>query len=161
MYRMRRLPPPDSVTRPPPSSTMRGPCALRTFAVAFIVMVTAAGPQWKAMTPPAATAFTTASEVQLAGVPLPMTRSGCDVSTGRASAGIEARPFGLPGDGGRAGGAVVGGAVDGTGVVEVVAGDPVAPPVAVTGGLADPQATIGSPARTRRPTAKRGRARTG
>src|SRR5688572_26125388 len=100
---MRRLPSPLSVTRPPPSSTMRGPLALRTFAVAAIVMVTGAGPQSNVITPPAATAATTAADVQLAAVPLPTTRSGREVSTARASAGTLARPAGLPA---RSGGAV-------------------------------------------------------
>ncbi|GIE86021.1 hypothetical protein Are01nite_25010 [Actinoplanes regularis] len=72
-------------------------CAFFTLAVAVIVMVTGAGPQSKVMMPPAATAFTTAAEVQLAGVPLPTVRSGLLVFTGRAAAGIEARPAGLPG----------------------------------------------------------------
>src|SRR5690349_12195016 len=94
---MRRLPPPLSVTRPPPSSTTSGPWSLRTLAVAFMAIVTGAGPQSKVITPPAATAVTTAADVQLAGVPLPTTRSGRRVSTARASAGTEAPPPGLPG----------------------------------------------------------------
>ncbi|GIH16938.1 hypothetical protein Raf01_51100 [Rugosimonospora africana] len=69
---------------------------MRTFAVAFIVMVTGACPQEKVMIPPAATAATTAAEVQLAGVPLPTTRVGWVVSTAFASAGTAAWPFGLP-----------------------------------------------------------------
>src|SRR5881394_792751 len=92
---MRRWPPPLSVTLPPPSSTMRG-LALRTFAVAVMVMVTGSGPHEKVMTPPAATALTTASEVQLAGVPVPMTRVGWLVSAAAASAGTIACPPGLP-----------------------------------------------------------------
>jgi hypothetical protein len=48
------------------------------------------------MMPPAATAFTTASDVQLAALPLPTVRSGLDVSTALASAGTVALPFGLP-----------------------------------------------------------------
>jgi hypothetical protein len=62
-----------------------------------MVIVTGAGPQSKVITPPAATAATTAAEVQLAGVPLPITRSGSLVSTARASAGTAAPPPGLPG----------------------------------------------------------------
>jgi hypothetical protein len=93
---MRRLPPPLSVTRPPPSSTT-SPWSLRTLAVAFIAMVTGAGPQSKVITRPAATAVTTAADVQLAGVPLPTTRSGLPVSAALASAGTEAAPSGLPG----------------------------------------------------------------
>jgi len=46
--------------------------------------------------PPFATAFTTFLDVQLLAVPLPMTRSGVDVSTARASAGMGASPAGLP-----------------------------------------------------------------
>src|SRR5262249_37330210 len=93
---MRRWPPPLSVTLPPPSSTMRDPLALRTLAVAFIAMTTGWGPRENVMPPRGATAATTASEVQLAGVPLPITRVGCEVSTARASAGTAARPFGFP-----------------------------------------------------------------
>jgi hypothetical protein len=43
-----------------------------TFAVADMVIVTGLGPQLNVMTPPSATAWTTAAEVQLAGVPFPM-----------------------------------------------------------------------------------------
>ena len=93
---MRRLPAPDSVTSPPPSITTREPWSLRTFAVAVMVIVTGAGPHLKVITPPAATALTTAADVQLAGVPVPITWFGCDVSTGRAAAGIEAWPLGFP-----------------------------------------------------------------
>jgi hypothetical protein len=77
---------------------------LRTFAVAVIVMVTGAGPQLNVMMPPAATAFTTAAEVQLAGVPLPTLRVGWLVSTARAADGTVACPFGLPGLGSSLGG---------------------------------------------------------
>jgi hypothetical protein len=87
--------------------------ALRTFAVAFIAMVTGAGPQENVMMPPAATAATTAAEVQLAGVPLPTTRVGWEVSTAFASAGTVAWPFGLPGAG--SGGAALLGGADGLG----------------------------------------------
>src|SRR5689334_21515203 len=100
---MRRLPPPLSVTRPPPSSTT-WLLALRTFAVAVIVMVTGAGPQLNVMMPPAATAFTTAADVQLAGVPLPTLRVGWLVSTARPADGTVACPFGLPGLGSSLGG---------------------------------------------------------
>jgi hypothetical protein len=43
-----------------------------------------------------ATALTTAAEVQLAGVPLPMTWFGWLVFTARAARGTNAWPFGLP-----------------------------------------------------------------
>jgi hypothetical protein len=77
---------------------------LRTSAVASIVIVTGRGPQENVITPPAATAATTACEVQLAGVPLPMTWSGWLVLTGRAAGGTYAWPAGLPAAGRRAGG---------------------------------------------------------
>jgi hypothetical protein len=95
---MRRFPPPLSVTRPPPSRTT---CelALRTFAVAAIVIVTGAAPQSNVMIPPLATALTTAAEVQLAGVPVPTVRVGWLVSTARAAAGTAACPARLPGFG--------------------------------------------------------------
>jgi hypothetical protein len=48
------------------------------------------------MMPPAATAATTAAEVQLAAVPEPTIRVGCEVSAARASAGTGAWPPGLP-----------------------------------------------------------------
>jgi hypothetical protein len=68
---------------------------LTTFAVADIVIVTGSGPHENVMTPPAATAATTAADVQLAAVPSPTTRSGREVSTasGReAPTGTGARP---------------------------------------------------------------------
>jgi hypothetical protein len=58
--------------------------------------VTGFGPQLKVMTPPFATALTTAAEVQLAGVPLPMTWFGWLVFTARATRGTDAWPFGFP-----------------------------------------------------------------
>ncbi len=71
-YRILRLPPPLSVIRPPPSSTTR--ClVLITLAVVVMEMVTGLGPQLKVMIPPAATARTTAADVQLAGRPSPIT----------------------------------------------------------------------------------------
>jgi hypothetical protein len=88
-----------------------------------MVIVTGAGPQKNVITPPAATAATTASDVQLAGVPSPITRVGFDVSSAAASAGIAASPSGFPG-GGRRGGtggaaSVAGGVCPaGTGVVD-------------------------------------------
>src|SRR2546430_2073852 len=97
---------------------MRG-LALRTFAVAFSVMVTGPGPHEKVMTPPAATALTTASEVQLSGVPVPMTRVGWLVSAAAASAGTIACPPGLP-----PGGAGFGFAEGGTGAGAGLAGAP-------------------------------------
>src|ERR1044072_8917934 len=103
---MRRLPPPLRVTRPPPSSTTFG-LLLRTLAVAVMRMVTGAGPQSKVITPPAATADTTAADVQPAAVPLPMTLVGLLVSSAFASAGMAARPLGVPGAGGGLGGGFV------------------------------------------------------
>ncbi|GAB2835444.1 hypothetical protein GCM10027176_44720 [Actinoallomurus bryophytorum] len=75
---------------------MRGPWAFLIFAVAPIVMVTGLGPQENRMTPPAATADTTALDVQLPGVPFPITLVACEVSTARAAAGTAAWPSGLP-----------------------------------------------------------------
>jgi hypothetical protein len=72
--------------------------------VACIVIVTGRGPQEKVITPPAATAATTACEVQLAGVPSPMTWSGWLVLTGRPAGGTYAWPAGLPAAGSRTGG---------------------------------------------------------
>jgi len=69
---------------------------LRTLAVAAIVIVTGAGPQLNVMTPPAATAATTAAEVQLAALPSPTTRFGCPTSTACPSAGTAAFPAGFP-----------------------------------------------------------------
>jgi hypothetical protein len=63
---------------------------LTIFAVAAIGMVTGAAPHRKVITPPAATAATTAADVQLAAVPVPITRSGREVSTARGSAGMGA-----------------------------------------------------------------------
>src|SRR3954447_21341602 len=93
---MRRLPAPLSVTLPPPSSTILGPLALRIFAVAVSTIVTGSGPHENVITPPAATARTTAADVQLAAVPCPTTRVGWDVSTARPSGGTGAWPSGLP-----------------------------------------------------------------
>src|SRR5262245_20108999 len=92
---MRRLPPPLSVTKPPPSSTSFG-LRFLTLAVAAIVIVTGSVPQLNVTMPPLATALTTAADEQPAGVPVPMTRVGCDVSTAFAAAGTVAWPFGLP-----------------------------------------------------------------
>src|SRR5689334_10368606 len=102
MYRIRRAPPPLSATIPPPSRTTRL-LVLRTSAVASMVIVTGRGPQEKVITPPAATAATTACEVQLAGVPSPMTWSGWLVLTGCPADGTSAWPAGLPAAGSRTG----------------------------------------------------------
>jgi hypothetical protein len=126
------------VTFPPPSSTITGPWSLRTLAVAFIVIVTGAGPQSNVMMPPAATARTTASEVHVSGRPVPMTRVGREVSAARASAGMAALPFGFPGLGSPAGG-VVGGELVGGGVaVPVGDADAESGPASGTAGPADP-----------------------
>src|ERR1700678_1596178 len=92
MYRMRRTPPPLSVTGPPPSRTTLA-LVLRTLAVAVITMVTGRGPQENAITPPAATARTTARDVQLPGVPSPTTWSAWSVAEVAAwiVAGVTAR----------------------------------------------------------------------
>src|SRR3954471_2586545 len=59
-------------------------------------MVTCLRPQLKTMIPPRATARTTAAEVQLFAVPLPISRVGCEVFTGFPAAGTGAWPAGLP-----------------------------------------------------------------
>jgi hypothetical protein len=107
--------------------------ALRTFAVAVILIVTGAGPHEKVITPPAATADTTACDVQLAAVPLPTTCVGCEVFTGLPSAGTLAWPFGLPACGSVAGAffgggffvVVVGGVVVVGAGEDMVAGAPI------------------------------------
>jgi hypothetical protein len=60
-------------------------------AVVLILMVTGLRPQENRIMPPARTAATTPAEVQLAAVPRPTTRVGCDVSTGRPAAGTGTR----------------------------------------------------------------------
>src|ERR1700690_2967524 len=89
---MRVVPPPDSVTVPPPSIT-RSPClsapaTLLITSAAVSVMVAGSGPQANVTTPPFATAAASAASVQLPGVPVPTTVVGCDVSTSLPSAGI-------------------------------------------------------------------------
>ena len=106
------------------------------------------------MTPPAATAATTAAEVQLAAVPWPTTRSGCELSTARAAAGTAAPPPGFPARGsaatgfrtvreglGPADGRAVVGPVPGAGVAMAVPTAPAAgpaPTAAPPEGAADP-----------------------
>ncbi|BFU43101.1 hypothetical protein KRMM14A1004_13380 [Krasilnikovia sp. MM14-A1004] len=109
---------------------------MRTFAVARIVIVTGSGPQSNVITPPAATARTTAAEVQLAGVPVPTTRSGRLVSTARPAAGTAALPAGLPGAGPAAFRAVADG--EAFGAAAVAAGA-----VRVEGGADDAVTTAG------------------
>src|SRR4051794_24759182 len=92
---MRTFPAPLSVTFPPPSMTT-GPVLLKTFAVAVRVIVAGAAPQLNVITPPFATAATNASEVQLSGVPVPMTVFGFAMLSACASGGTTHLPFGLP-----------------------------------------------------------------
>src|SRR5882757_11297488 len=66
-----------------------------------MVMVTGFGPQLNVMMPPRATALTTAAEVQLAGVPVPMTWSGWLVFTAAPARGTLAWPSGFPKSGRR------------------------------------------------------------
>jgi hypothetical protein len=68
---------------------------LRTLAVVSMVMVTGLGPQANVITPPAATASTTAADVQLAAVPVPITWSGWAMLTGWPAAGTGAMPVPL------------------------------------------------------------------
>jgi hypothetical protein len=62
-------------------------------------IVTGLGPHENLIRPPARTAATTAAEVQLRGVPLPMTRLG--VAAG-AAAGVAAKPATTPSAAGHA-----------------------------------------------------------
>jgi hypothetical protein len=84
-----------SVTLPPPSSTTSW-LVFTTLAVAVIVIVTGRGPQLKVMMPPSATALTTAADVQLAGLPFPITWPGWLMLTARAAGGMYPPPSGLP-----------------------------------------------------------------
>ena len=93
------MPPPLKVTLLPPSITIFGPLSLKIFAVSVIVIVIGAAPQSKVMIPPCATAATKAAPVQLAGVPLPTTWVGFELSSAWASAGTAQAPFGLPAGG--------------------------------------------------------------
>src|ERR1700761_4530447 len=93
---MRILPPPDSAILLPPSITIFAPALLATFAVAVSTIVVGSAPQLNVITPPLATAATTASPVQLAGVPVPTTVVGLDTSSACASAGTAHVPSGLP-----------------------------------------------------------------
>jgi hypothetical protein len=68
-------------------------------AVAAIVITTGAEPHEKVITPPLATAATTAAEVQLPALPLPTTVVGCEVSTACPAAGTAACPPGFPNEG--------------------------------------------------------------
>ena len=70
-----------------------------TLAVAVITIVTGLAPQSNLMIPPAATARTTAADVQLAGLPSPITWSGWLVSTALPAGGTGKCPFGLPNPG--------------------------------------------------------------
>jgi hypothetical protein len=60
-----------------------------------MVMVTGLGPQENVITPPAATASTTAWDVQLAALPSPITWSGWAMLTGWPAAGTAAIPVPL------------------------------------------------------------------
>jgi hypothetical protein len=68
------------------------------FMVAVIAIVAGAVPQSKVMMPAFVTAALKAANVQLAGVPVPTTVVGLDVSTGMPAAGTPAvhEPFGFP-----------------------------------------------------------------
>jgi hypothetical protein len=68
---------------------------LVTLAVFLSLMTTGLGPHENRMIPPAGTAAITAAEVQLAAVPRPTTRLGCDVSTGRPVTGTGTRAHAL------------------------------------------------------------------
>jgi len=61
-----------------------------------MMIVTGFEPHLKTIFPPLATAETTASEVQLSGVPVPMTRLGLAVLTARPAVGTFTFPDGFP-----------------------------------------------------------------
>src|SRR5690242_17064299 len=96
---MRVVPPPLSVTLPPPSITMSGPVSLKILAGRSSVIVTGSGPQSNVITPPAATAAMTASPVQLAAVPSPTTVRGLATSASAPAGGTAHIPSGLPAGG--------------------------------------------------------------
>src|SRR3954454_12810617 len=93
---IRFVPPPERVTLPPPSSTSFA-VLLRILRVWLRVIVTGFAPQLNVTTPPAATADTTAAEVQLAAVPLPTTWSGLLTSSRPMPDGTATVPEVLPG----------------------------------------------------------------
>jgi hypothetical protein len=64
-----------------------------------MVITTGFGPHEKVITPPFATAATTAADVQPPGVPSPTTVVGSDTSAACAAEGTGACPSGLPGEG--------------------------------------------------------------
>ena len=80
---MRVVPPPLSVTLPPPSITVS--CSMLCSDVT--VMVIGAGPQSNVTTPPLASAAWSAPSVHPPGTPWPTTALGDDVSTGWIGAG--------------------------------------------------------------------------
>nr|WP_228561900.1 hypothetical protein [Catenulispora rubra] len=87
-----------------------------------MVITTGAEPHEKVMTPPFATAATTAADVQLAALPSPTTVVGCDVSTACAAAGTGAWPSGLPNAAGGGTAVVAAPALDGADLALVAAG---------------------------------------
>lgn len=150
MKRMRLVPPPDIVIKPPPSITSFA-VLFRTLRVSVMVIVSGFGPQLKVMTPPAVTAVANAAAVQLAGVPVPMTEFGALMSSSPMPAGTVAVPFGLPGL--NAGGGVGGGGVGaGTGNLIALLFDAVASVTATAPLLSVPDS--GSTA-TKGPAARR------
>ena len=91
-YRMRVLPPPLSVTLPPPSITvspsLSAPPTLLMRICCVSVIVTGAAPQLKVMTPaPSGRRRRARAAVQLAAVPVPTTVVGVDTSAAWPSAG--------------------------------------------------------------------------
>src|SRR5512137_2129994 len=103
---MRCCPPPLRVISPFPSMTILGPVSLTTLAVPESVIVVGFGPQLKVITPPLATAAMNAAPVQLAGVPVPTTVLGVELSSGPAPAGTAqvASGLGFPAGGRLSGG---------------------------------------------------------
>jgi hypothetical protein len=139
---MRVVPPPLSVTLLPPSMTSFVPLSLNTFAVDVSTTVAGLGPQSNVMMPPFATAATTASPVQLAGVPVPTTVVGTETSSAWPSFGTTAWPSGLPAGGPSctAAGGVTGDGVppDVDGPPEVDGSPPLVPPLDPGGAVVPP-----------------------
>ena len=90
---------PLRVTFPPPSIVTLPSAVLPPLFMIWIpgtTMTTGADPQSNVTTPPACTAATTASAVQLAAVPVPTTVVGDETSSASATVGMGQCPSGLP-----------------------------------------------------------------
>ncbi len=93
------MPPPLSVTLPPPSMTILGPVSLKTFAVSVERDGHRIGAAVERDDAALGDGATNAAPVQLAAVPSPTTVRGLEMSSSRASAGTAQWPSGLPAGG--------------------------------------------------------------